>query len=69
MKEDIIMNCTGFGARQLFGDQNVLGKKGHLWFFKNVNNVNYMLAARHNNSHVTIYGVDDKLIVGATYLD
>lgn len=34
-----------------------------------MNKVDYMLAASHGGSHVTLYGVGDKLMVGATYLD
>lgn len=70
LKEEVVMNCTGLGSKKLFNDNNLRGKKGNLLVYKNVNKVNYMLTARHDSgSHVTIYGVGDKLMVGATYLD
>lgn len=69
LKEPVIVNCTGLASAKLFGDTNMQGIKGNLLVYKNVNRVNYMLAANHKGKHVTIYGVGDKLMVGATYLN
>jgi hypothetical protein len=40
------MNCTGMGSKKLFKDDNLIGKKGNLLVFKNVNKIDYMFYSK-----------------------
>lgn len=69
LKEEVVVNCLGMGAGKVFGDQNMQGKKGHLLVFNNPDRLNYLLTTKLGNEQVTVYTVDDRVMVGLTYLD
>ncbi|MCB9676968.1 MAG: FAD-dependent oxidoreductase [Alphaproteobacteria bacterium] len=78
LPEPVVVNCTGYGARALFGDQAVIAQRGHLvllerpteahdWFFGGgcANGVTCYVFCRHDDIVVggTVIGADDRDLV------
>lgn len=47
LKENMIMNCLGFGAAKVFKDDKVTPITGHLLVYKNPFKINYVLSTKH----------------------
>jgi D-amino-acid oxidase len=54
LKETILINCTGYGARELFEDCAVQPRRGHLVFLKNPKQLRYFFSGG--------CGVDDEVV-------
>ncbi|MEL7432136.1 MAG: FAD-dependent oxidoreductase [Chlamydiota bacterium] len=69
LEEPIVVNCTSFGAEKLFNDQEFLPIRGHILFFKNVHNIDYMTyenVSDETSTWVGIYPRGDELIISGT---
>lgn len=63
IKDKIIINCTGNGAKQLSGDDKMISVQGHLIMLKNqdLKNMNHMLSIKGKfGEHKTKAGADVK---------
>lgn len=68
LREEIIFNCAGLGSKELFGDNEMKGIKGHLLEFRNENpaKFNYFLRANVGRQFVNYYMHDTRIILGLT---
>ena len=69
LKENIIFNCLGFSNKYLFGDEKLIGIKGHLLYFEKPKNFNYFLRAVINNKVITAYPQGNKQAIGYTHIN
>lgn len=68
VKEEVVVNCMGMGAGKVFSDGGMQGKKGHLLVFNNTKKLHYFITAKLGAEQVTMYTVDDRVMVGISYL-
>lgn len=68
LEEEIIFNCSGLGSRELFGDSQMRGIKGHLVEFKNraPEKYDYLMRANIGKQMVTYYMHQSRIILGLT---
>jgi glycine/D-amino acid oxidase-like deaminating enzyme len=66
LPEPVIFNCTGMGARQLFGDEEMIPAKGQLVFFPPDPNVDY-LTIGGGRSNLYMFSRSDVLLLGGTF--
>ncbi|MCP3660024.1 MAG: FAD-dependent oxidoreductase [Bacteroidetes bacterium] len=54
LKAKVIVNCTGYGAKQLCNDDNMVSMQGHLIVLKkqNPNNLNYLMTVPFEESYL-----------------
>ena len=64
LTEQVIINCTGLGAKELFDDQNMLAIKGQLSFLLPQSEVNYIIIG---NSGLYMFPRSDGVLLGGTY--
>lgn len=68
LSQSIIMNCTGFGAKQLFKDPDLIPICGQLIELKPQAGFNYMLAGpMQGNLDQYFIPIHDKIILGGSY--
>jgi len=66
LPEPVIFNCTGLGARQLFGDEELTPAKGQLVFMPPDPDVDYMtIGGGHSNLYM--FSRSDVLLLGGTF--
>ena len=66
LSEPVIFNCTGMGARQLFGDEEMVPAKGQLVFFPPDPDVDY-LTIGGGRSNLYMFSRTDVLLLGGTF--
>ena len=66
LAEPVIFNCTGLGARALFGDEDLVPAKGQLLFMPPDLNVDY-LTSGGGEGRLYMYSRSDVLILGTTF--
>ena len=68
--ENIIVNCTGLGAKKLFGDNNVIPERGHLVVLeKTAENQSYFFSGDCANRVISyVFCRQDDIVVGGTVL-
>ena len=64
---DIIINCTGLGAKSLFDDTNVVPIRGQLVILQNPKRLKYMFSGGCGSSVAYLFARQDDIIVGGTY--
>jgi glycine/D-amino acid oxidase-like deaminating enzyme len=64
MKEDLIFNCTGLGARELFGDQELTPIRGQLVFLLPQPEIDYCTIGPGN---VYMFPRHDGILLGGTF--
>lgn len=74
LKESVIINCTSMGSIQLFNDQEFIPVRGHLVYFNNQNNIDYLYFHKIDNDpsdpnmfFVSVYPWSDRMILGGVY--
>lgn len=70
LNEEIIFDCTGLGARELFNDNQLFPIRGQLVYLNPNPNIDYMIFARTNNTKVPyLYMIPHKsrIVVGGTF--
>ncbi len=68
LPENILINCTGYGAKQLFGDQQLLAQRGHLVILKKTLPKQFYFFSGGCSNKVTSYVFcrQDDIVVGGT---
>jgi glycine/D-amino acid oxidase-like deaminating enzyme len=66
LSEPVIFNCTGLGARDLFGDEDLVPAKGQLLFLPPDPDVDYLTSGGGEGS-LYMYSRSDVLILGTTF--
>ncbi len=70
LSEEIIINCTSMGSRELFNDQEFMPVRGQIIYFLPQEGVDFLLYQNVPNSTtswVSIYPWNDRLILGGVY--
>ena len=70
LEEQILFNCTSFGSRELFDDQDFHPIRGHMVHFKKPEGFDYLLCQDHvpeANYWMTLYPWSDRLILGGLF--
>jgi glycine/D-amino acid oxidase-like deaminating enzyme len=66
LSEPVIFNCTGLGARQLFGDEDLVPVKGQLVFMPPDPDVDY-LTIGGGGGNLYMFSRSDVLLLGGTF--
>ncbi|MDH3439245.1 MAG: FAD-binding oxidoreductase [Gammaproteobacteria bacterium] len=66
LPEPVIFNCTGLGARALFGDEDLVPAKGQLLFMPPDPDVDY-LTSGGGEGRLYMYSRSDVLLLGTTF--
>jgi len=66
LSEPVIFNCTGLGARQLFGDEDLVPVKGQLVFMPPDPDVDY-LTIGGGQGNLYMFSRSDVLLLGGTF--
>jgi glycine/D-amino acid oxidase-like deaminating enzyme len=66
LPEPVIFNCTGLGARQLFGDEELIPAKGQLVFFPPDPDIDY-LTIGGGEGNLYMFSRSDVLLLGGTF--
>ena len=66
LPEPVILNCTGLGSRQLFGDEELTPAKGQLVFMPPDLDVDY-LTIGGGSSNLYMFSRSDVLLLGGTF--
>jgi len=71
LEEEIVVNCTSLGSRELFGDQEMKGARGQMIDFKPQKGVDFMFCQNVPNSNywITIHPWEDRIILGGNFED
>lgn len=69
LSEEIIINCTSIGSRELFNDTNFLPVRGQLIYFKPQPGINYSTYESTNDANfwVKLYPWHDRIILNGVY--
>jgi hypothetical protein len=62
LEENLIVNCTGFGAKAIWSDPNLIPIKGHLALLKDQAELTYLFS---RNGY--LFPREDAVIIGGTY--
>ncbi|HCH63286.1 MAG TPA: hypothetical protein DFR83_10805, partial [Deltaproteobacteria bacterium] len=71
LEENIVVNCTGYGARALFGDDRLIGQRGHLLVLdlETVDGLDYLFGGGCENEVISyLFCRQSDLVVGGTFL-
>jgi D-amino-acid oxidase len=71
LSENIIVNCTGYGAKALFGDDDVHPRRGHLAILNNPAQLKYFFSGGcgHNNEVISyMFARQTDIVVGGTII-
>ena len=52
IKQNLIVNCLGFGSKKVFNDDEVYGLKGHILEFANETNAKDIICLKYKESCV-----------------
>jgi D-amino-acid oxidase len=68
LPENIVINCTGLGAKKLFGDQNLIAQRGHLVVLQKTDPKQFYFFSGGCANKVTSYVFcrQDDIVVGGT---
>lgn len=69
LKETIIINCTGWGARELFGDTHLRLRRGHLVVLPNPGELKYFIGGGCNDFTFYLFARQKDIVVGGTVID
>lgn len=69
LKEPVIVNCMSLGSRELFNDQEFTPVRGQIVYFKQQDDIDYMLFQNipESNYFFHIYPWSDRIILGGVY--
>lgn len=69
LKESIVVNCTGYGAKKLFGDPSLRPRRGHLVVLPNPGNLKYFVGGGCNNATFYMFARQGDIVIGGTVND
>ncbi|MFL5088328.1 MAG: FAD-dependent oxidoreductase [Xanthobacteraceae bacterium] len=69
LKENIIVNCTGYGAKKLFDDQALEARRGHLVILRNPTRLKYFFSGGCENGAISyLFARQNDIVVGGTVI-
>jgi D-amino-acid oxidase len=69
LRENIIINCTGYGAKSLFGDQALVPRRGHVVILRNPARLTYFFSGGCENDVVSyVFTRQHDIVVGGTFI-
>ena len=69
LKENIVINCTGYGAGKLFGDDKVKPRRGHLLMLRNPAALTYFFSGGSaNDATFYLFARQTDIVIGGTVL-
>jgi D-amino-acid oxidase len=69
LAEPIIINCTGYGSKQLFGDMALTAQRGHLVVLPNPQNLRYFFSGGCQNDVVAyMFCRQNDIVIGGTVI-
>lgn len=66
LKSSVIMNCTGLGARSLFGDESLIPIQGQLTHLLPQSEINYSYVAPGKEGFLYMFPRKDSIVLGGT---
>ncbi len=60
--EPVVVNCTGMGSKEIFGDNRLVPIKGHLVLLKPQLNLQYL----YSSDHTYVFPREDHVVVGGS---
>jgi glycine/D-amino acid oxidase-like deaminating enzyme len=66
LPERAVVNCTGLGARALFGDEELIPVRGQVTLFKGQPGIDYCYAWERDDGILYFYPREDTLLLGGT---
>jgi glycine/D-amino acid oxidase-like deaminating enzyme len=67
LQEKVIMNCTGLGAGQLFGDKEIIPIKGQLTVLLPQPEIDYAYVLPSRDNLLYMFPRKDGILLGGTY--
>jgi D-amino-acid oxidase len=69
LKENIIINCTGYGAKKLFDDPALEARRGHLVILRNPARLKYFFSGGCENGAISyLFARQNDIVVGGTVI-
>ncbi len=70
LPENIVVNCTGYGAKKLFGDEQLVGQRGHLVVLQKTDDRQFYFFSGgcENPAIAYVFCRQDDIVVGGTVL-
>ena len=69
LTQPIIVNCTGYGSKQLFGDTALTAQRGHLVVLPNPQNLKYFFSGGCSNDVVAyMFCRQNDIVIGGTVI-
>lgn len=68
LKESIVVNCTGYGSKKLFGDETLIAQRGHNVVFKKTDEKQFYFFSGGSENGVIAYTFcrQDDIVMGGT---
>ena len=67
LRENIVINCTGYGAKRLFGDDALVAHRGHLVVLRNPSRLKYLFSGGCTNDVISyVFARQHDIVVGGT---
>ena len=66
LAQPIIVNCTGLGARDLFADTALEGRRGHLVVLKNAAKLDYLLNSWCGSGTRYLFARSNDIVIGGS---
>lgn len=67
LDEPVIVNCTGMGEREVFGDQQLVGRRGHLVRLQSPGKLDYMLNSWCGDAPIRyLFARHDDIVIGGS---
>jgi D-amino-acid oxidase len=68
--ENIVINCTGYGAKKLFGDDALAAHRGHLVVLRNPSRLKYLFSGGCTNDVISyVFARQHDIVVGGTLVN
>jgi D-amino-acid oxidase len=70
LHENIVINCTGYGAKKLFADDALVAHRGHLVVLRNPSRLKYLFSGGCENDVTSyVFARQRDIVVGGTIVD
>jgi glycine/D-amino acid oxidase-like deaminating enzyme len=70
LHENIVINCTGYGAKKLFGDDALAAHRGHLVVLHNPSRLKYLFSGGCTNDVISyVFARQHDIVVGGTLVN
>jgi D-amino-acid oxidase len=70
LHENIVINCTGYGAKKLFADDALVAHRGHLAVLRNPSRLKYLFSGGCTNDVISyVFARQHDIVVGGTLVN